>query len=131
MTSSLLDLNLSDKVILIAEDDISSNQYFKSALSQTGATLIWKKNGKEAVDYVRSGQKIDLILMDIHMPGTNGIDATREIRTLNSEVIVVIQTAYILSGEKEKSYEAGCNAFIAKPIRLNDLKNTLKTYLRK
>ena len=50
------------------------------------------------------------------MPGMNGYEATRQIREFNKEVVIIAQTAYALSGDREKAIEAGCNNYIPKPI---------------
>jgi CheY-like chemotaxis protein len=117
------------KSVLIVEDNDTSNIYFEAALRKTKAKLIWAKNGKDAVDIVKSNPLIDLILMDINMPKMDGIEATRIIKLLYPEIIIVVQTAFILSGEEGLCQEAGCDEFITKPIRLKFLLDTLNRYL--
>jgi len=119
----------SGKTILIVEDNETSNIYFEAALRKTKAVLIWAKNGLDAVDMVKNNNKIDLILMDINMPKLDGIEATRIIKSLNPEIIIVVQTAFILSGEERLCQEAGCDEFITKPIRLKYLLDTINRYL--
>jgi CheY-like chemotaxis protein len=119
----------SGKTILIVEDNETSNIYFEAALRKTQANLIWAKNGLDAVEIVKKNNKIDLILMDINMPKLDGIEATRIIKTINSEIIIVVQTAFILSGEERLCQEAGCDEFITKPIRLKYLLDTINRYL--
>lgn len=128
-TSNAMDLqrkyDWSDKVILIAEDVETSNRYYKAALSRTNAKLLWAKNGKEAIDLVKKNKKIDIILMDLHMPELNGFKATRKIKDLKNDIPIIVQTAYILAGEEEMSYEAGCDEFLSKPIKFNTLLTTI------
>jgi CheY-like chemotaxis protein len=119
----------SGKTILIVEDNETSNIYFEAALRKTKARLIWAKNGIDAVDIVKTTDKIDLILMDINMPKLDGIEATRIIKNLNPEIVIVVQTAFILSGEEKMCQEAGCDEFITKPIRLKYLLDTINRYL--
>jgi len=119
----------SGKTILIVEDNETSNIYFEAALRKTKAVLIWAKNGLDAVDMVKNNNKIDLILMDINMPKLDGIEATRIIKNLNPEIAIVVQTAFILSGEERLCQEAGCDEFITKPIRLKYLLDTINRYL--
>ena len=64
------------------------------------------------------------------MPGMNGYDATREIRKFNKNVIIIAQTTYGLSGDREKSVEAGCNDYITKPIKRVDMIKLLKKYFK-
>lgn len=117
------------KTVLIVEDNETSNIYFEAALRKTKASLIWAKNGLEAIEKVKTNAHIDLILMDINMPKMDGIEATRIIKTLYPQIIVVVQTAFILSGEERMCQEAGCDEFITKPIRLKYLLDTLNRYL--
>lgn len=119
----------SGKTILIVEDNETSNIYFEAALRKTKANLFWAKNGLEAVDLVKNNRQISLVLMDINMPKLDGIEATRIIKSLFPEIIVVVQTAFILSGEERMCQEAGCDEFITKPIRLKYLLDTLDRYL--
>jgi len=119
----------SGKTILVVEDNETSNIYFEAALRKTNANLIWAKNGLDAVEMVKENNGIDLILMDINMPKLDGIEATRIIKNLYPEIIIVVQTAFILSGEERMCKDAGCDEFITKPIRLNNLIDTLNCYL--
>jgi two-component system, cell cycle response regulator DivK len=119
----------SGKTILIVEDNETSNIYFEAALRKTQAVLMWAKNGLDAVEMVKKNNQIDLILMDINMPKLDGIEATRIIKGLRPEIIVVVQTAFILSGEERMCIDAGCDEFITKPIRLKYLLDTINRYL--
>ena len=76
----------------------------------------------------RDNPDIDLILMDIKMPELDGYEATRQIRQFNREVTIIAQTAYALSGDREKALEAGCNDYISKPIKKEDLVELLLQY---
>jgi PAS domain S-box-containing protein len=119
-----LDPNLFDwtgKVILIAEDVESNYFLIETILKKTGARLIWAKNGKQAYEMCREDHAIDLVLMDIQMPVMNGYDSTREIKKIRPSLPVIAQTAYAMSGEKEKSIAAGCDDYLPKPIKKKDL----------
>jgi signal transduction histidine kinase/PAS domain-containing protein len=107
--------------ILIAEDDEVGFIYLKTILKPFHSEIIHCKNGNEAVDFCRRNPDLNLILMDMRMPGLNGFEATREIRNFNKNVRIVAQTAFALAGNKEKAIEAGCNDFIPKPINRNDI----------
>ena len=117
------------KVILIAEDVETSNKFFKAALRGTNAKLLWAKDGKEAFNIVQSSPQIDVILMDLNMPGMNGFEATKIIKELRKEIPIIIQTAYILSGEETMSYNAGADAFLSKPIKFTTLLETIKKFI--
>lgn len=117
--------------ILIAEDDETSRDYLSILLNDISAELLDAKTGMEAVELCRNNKDLDLILMDIRMPDWNGYEATRRIRKFNKEVIIIAQTAYGLSGDKEKAIESGCNDYIAKPIIKNELLTLIQKYLGK
>ncbi|MBN1650715.1 MAG: response regulator, partial [Bacteroidales bacterium] len=107
--------------ILIAEDDLTSGIYLKTLLRNLAKEMHLVKTGKEAVETCKINQDIDLILMDIKMPGMSGYEATREIRTFNKEIVIIAQTAYALSGDRELAIDAGCNEYITKPINKKGL----------
>lgn len=62
------------------------------------------------------------------MPEMNGYKAVKEIRKFNKDVIIIAQTAYALTGDREKAIEAGCNDYISKPINRNTLNEMLRIY---
>ncbi len=120
--------NWSGKSILIVEDTITSNLYFKMALRDSGAQLFWAENGQLGVDLVKQHPEIDLVLMDLDMPVMNGYEATMRIKEIRPDLPIVVQTAYILSGEEELAFEAGCDAFLSKPLRLDDLVDKIESF---
>ena len=61
----------------------------------------------------------------------NGYDATRQIRQFNKAVVIIAQTAFGLSGDREKAIEAGCNDYIAKPINKDELLSLIRKYFKK
>lgn len=104
------------KIILIAEDAPINYVLLEKTIEKTKATVLWAKDGKEAIDIFKEKEKIDLILMDMQMPVMSGYDATLEIKKINKDIPIIAQTAYAMSGEKEKILEIGCNDYISKPI---------------
>ncbi len=117
--------------VLIAEDDEASEMLISIELSKFSREILKATNGIEAIETCRQHPDIDLVLMDIQMPVMNGYQATREIRKFNENVIIIAQTAFALTGDKEKSIEAGCNNHISKPIRQAELLALLKLYFTK
>jgi len=116
--------------ILIVEDDEGSAQLLAVTIRSISREILIAKNGLEAVEVCRNNLDVDLILMDIQMPGIDGYEATRQIRKFNSTVIIIAQTAFALNGDQEKSIEAGCNDYIAKPIRKKELLELLLKYFK-
>lgn len=102
--------------LLIAEDQDDSYQFLTLIVKKYSSEILRATTGKEAVEIYRNNPDIDLIFMDIKMPVLNGYEATRQIRELSKNVIIIAQTAFGLAGDREKAIEAGCNNYIAKPI---------------
>ncbi len=117
------------RTLLIAEDEEMNFLFLMEALKSSGIKLIWAKNGKAAVDHVESDPSVDLVLMDIKMPDMDGYEATKRIKSIRQELPVIIQTAFALSDEKERSFEKGCDDFITKPINRKLLFKTIKRFL--
>ncbi|MEI6575502.1 MAG: response regulator [Bacteroidota bacterium] len=114
--------------ILIAEDDEAAYVLINLALKGISKNIIHAPNGLEAVKKCRENPDIDIIMMDIKMPGLNGYEATEEIRKFNKNVVIIAQTAFGLSGDKDKAIKAGCNDYISKPIDKNILRSLVKKY---
>ncbi len=123
------EFNWEGKTFLVAEDEEDNFRYIEVALALSNASLIWARDGQEAVDVFKRVAGIDLVLMDIKMPTMDGYTATREIKNLSQKVPVIAQTAYAMSEEKEKSREAGCDDYIAKPIGYDDLLSTINRFV--
>ena len=128
--NDMLTQNWKDKVILVVEDIDTNKIFFDAALRKTNAKILWAIDGKEAVEMF-SQNKIDLVLMDLQLPIMDGYTGTREIKKLNPDIPIVAQTAHVMSGEREKCMEAGCDDYLAKPIRLQILMDTLSRFLNK
>lgn len=113
--------------ILIVEDDEMSDLLMTITLEEISRETLHAKNGLDAIKICHTNPDIDLILMDIKMPGISGYEATREIRQFNKKVPIIAQTAFGLLGDKEKAIEAGCNAYIKKPITTEKLFALIQT----
>jgi len=111
--------------ILIVEDDETSEELISIAVKKFGSEIICVKTGTEAVEACHNNPDIDLVLMDIQLSEMNGYEATQQIRQFNNKVIIIAQTAFGLSGDKEKAIASGCNDYIAKPIKANELQQLI------
>jgi CheY-like chemotaxis protein len=114
--------------ILIAEDDEVSELFISILAKGFGKELLKARTGLEAVEICRSNSDLDLILMDIQMPEMGGYEATRKIREFNKEVVIIAQTAYGLSGDREKAIATGCTDYITKPISTAELYSKIQKY---
>ncbi len=117
--------------ILIAEDDEISAILLTKTIKIFSKEILKAKTGIEALKACRDNPDIDLILMDIQMPEMDGYETTRRIRQFNKDVIIIAQTAYALTGYREKAIAAGCNDYISKPIKKEELMAVMHKYFRK
>jgi len=117
--------------VLIVEDDETSEIFLSILTKSFGEVILKACSGVEAINICRNNPDLDLILMDIRMPEMGGYEATRHIRQFNEKVIIIAQTAYGLSGDREKAMEAGCNDYISKPINKLQLIELVNKYCKK
>jgi CheY-like chemotaxis protein len=117
--------------ILIAEDDEISALLLTILVKEFQEQVFRAKTGIEAIDICYKNPDIDLILMDIQMPGLNGDEAARKIREFNKDVIIIAQTSFGLSGDREKAITAGCNDYITKPINKDQLDSLIQKHFKK
>ena len=118
---------MNQKTILVAEDEDSNYELVKIVL-QKRYRLIRAHNGIEAVN-LNEDEHPDLILMDIRMPEMNGLDATRIIKEVNHDTPVIALSAYAFDENIREANMAGCDEFMAKPFRLENLIEMVKKYL--
>ncbi len=118
----------SKKVILVAEDDEVSFLLLENILTSENHTLLWAKNGKEAIDLFKNTKGIDFILMDLKMPVMDGLEATRQIRKLDGKIPIFAQTAYAMDSDRKNAIEAGCTDFISKPIERGYFEKMINKY---
>jgi two-component system cell cycle response regulator DivK len=118
------------KRVLVVEDHEDNRQILRDLLESAGYDMIEAKDGEEAL-VAAGSQRPDLILMDIQLPILDGYEATRRLKadpTLKAIPIIVV-TSYALSGDEEKAYAAGCDAYVAKPYDPLALLETIRHHL--
>jgi PAS domain S-box-containing protein len=116
-------------VILIAEDDKSNFEFFKTILERTSFKYLHAINGIETVEMCRNHPEISIVLMDIKLPLMDGLEATQKIREFKKDLPIIGVTAYAMTGDREKVLNAGCNDYIAKPIESDKLIKLIKKHL--
>ncbi len=121
--------NWEGKTILIAEDEESNYRFLEMLLKNKGLTLLKAENGYEAIEIFNAHKNIDLILMDIKMPGMNGLEATMKIKKIDPKVPIIIQTAYAMQNDEKISHDAGCDDYISKPINKEKLLKLLNKWI--
>ncbi|HEX3007739.1 MAG TPA: PAS domain-containing protein [Bacteroidales bacterium] len=118
------------KKLLVVDDEELNWIFIRDLIKPTKAELIWARNGKEAVDIYQGDSNIDLILMDFRMPVMNGFEATKVIRSFDSQIPIIALTAFAQEDEKELILHAGCNAFLSKPVGNDQLIKMVNHFLQ-
>ncbi len=117
--------------ILIAEDEEINFLYLETVLKKVGGHIhvIRASSGDEAVDLCKQNYPVDMVLMDIRLPGLDGLKATEQIKSLYPNLPVIAQSAYTSNGDIQKSMEAGFDRYLKKPIKREELIQVVKEYL--
>ncbi len=122
-------IDLTNKKILIVDDDPSSRSLVSSILEKTGLNVITAREGNKAVSICLADDTIDVVLMDLKMPKMNGYNATKSIKESLPNLPIVAYTAYAMTGDREKASEAGCDDYLTKPLAKKELFRVLSRYL--
>jgi two-component system, cell cycle response regulator DivK len=118
------------KTILIVEDEPRNLKLLRDLLQRFGYEILEASDGEQGVKL--AGEKIpDLILMYIMMPKMDGLEATRIIKadTKTKHITIIALTSYAMKGDREKTIEAGCDEYIAKPIDIKEVLKAIEHYL--
>jgi CheY-like chemotaxis protein len=130
MRTSICNLDLSSKTIVIVEDDFYSIKYYEMLLSTSGANIQVLKSGLEFVEYIKEENKaIDFIFMDYLIPFITGTECIKIYRKINRTTPIVMLTAYASELAKTEAFLAGCNEYVMKPIYGEKLTFLLEKYL--
>lgn len=121
--------NISNKKILIVEDDVYNAQYLNEVLKDYFSELFTVSNGQEAIQFAGS-HHVDIILMDVRLPDISGYDAAQMILANNPRARIIAQTAYAANEEKQKAIAAGCVDYISKPTKQEQLLSMIRKHLK-
>ncbi len=124
----MIQTKLNDKLVLIVEDDPVNNELLVFLLKKANMKSISAYNGADALGLFNDNSDIDLVLMDIKMPGMNGYEVTQKMKEIRPSIPVIAQTAYALEGDRELSLKAGCDEYIKKPIKKEDLYELMESF---
>jgi two-component system cell cycle response regulator DivK len=118
------------KTILIIEDEPRNLKLIRDLLHRFGYETLEATDGEQGVRLARL-RLPDLILMDIMMPKMDGLEATRIIKadTKTRHIPIIALTSYAMKGDRERTLEAGCDAYIAKPVDIQEVLKTIEHYL--
>ena len=133
MDSAPEDADFRGARILVAEDNTSNQLVMRELLRNTGVSLVFACNGREALEAVQKGGKFDLVLMDMQMPEMDGLEATVRIRALPGvvQVPIVALTANASVKDQEDCRAAGMNGYLSKPVERNLLFEAIRSQLDK
>jgi len=117
--------------ILIVEDNPSNMKLLAGILTRAGYDVLQAADADIGIPLARE-KRPALIFMDIHMPGTDGVTATRLLKAdpLTMTIPVVAVTAHAMQGDRESILAAGCDEYIAKPIRYQEVLSTIERLLQ-
>jgi two-component system, cell cycle response regulator DivK len=118
------------KTILIVEDEPKNMKLLRDLLQRFGYEILEASDGEQGVKL--AGEKIpNLILMDIMMPKMDGLEATRIIKLdiKTKHIPIIALTSFAMKGDRERTIEAGCDGYIAKPIDILEVLKTIEHYL--
>lgn len=118
--------------ILVIEDNDRNRRLVKILLSAKGYEVIEAKTGEEAINYLQN-EKPDLILLDIQLPNMDGLTLTKNIKSQPElkDIPIIAVTAYAMKGDREKVLEAGCDAYVSKPIDTRTLPELVESFIKK
>jgi two-component system cell cycle response regulator DivK len=120
------------KKVLVVEDNPKNMRLIKMVLVNKGYSLLEATDGEEALAVAVEGRP-DLIIMDIQLPKMNGLEVTRRLRQTPgfSQVPIIALTASAMEGDRDKIIEAGCDAYVSKPIDTRQLPEVVAEMLRR
>ncbi len=121
--------SLQDLTILVAEDEDYNYELVEIMLGRKAGRMIRARNGEEALQLL-AAERPDVVLMDLKMPVMDGYEATRRLREIHPDLPVIALTAYTQPEEEQKAMKVGCNAFISKPIKKQELIGIIKRTIK-
>ena len=117
------------KKILIVDDEQGILDFFNKALSKEGYKVVTALNGLEAIKLVRE-EKPELVILDIKMPGIDGIETLKRLRWLNKKTIVIMLSAYGTMDSAKEALKLGAHDYVTKPIKLDYIKEVIKENIK-
>ena len=112
--------------ILITEDEKSNFTLIRELFKNTKAELVWAKNGDEAITYCQTDESINLVLMDIKLPGMNGYEVTKLIKAIRTDLPVIAVSAFL--NNKDSEQQVIFDSVISKPFKADEFISTIMKY---
>ena len=119
------------KRVLVVEDNEMNMQLVEFLLEEGGYEIVKAASGEEAMAVSRSGEPVDLILMDIHLPGVDGLSVVQELKKdpRTSSIPILALTAHAMRGDKDRFLQAGCDGYISKPIDVKTFLASISSFI--
>jgi PAS domain S-box-containing protein len=118
-----------NKRLLVIEDEPLNARYIINALEPSGINIVHADTGSGAIEVIRRDQHFDAILLDIRLPDIDGFELARQIKNINDNFIIIAQTAYASEQYRKLCLEAGCDDYLAKPYKVQDLFEIIGKYI--
>ena len=117
--------------ILVVEDNDMNMQLVEFLLEEGGYDIVKATSGEEALSLTREGAAPDLILMDIHLPGMDGLSVVRAMKedARTARIPILALTAHAMRGDRDRFLDAGCDGYISKPIDVKTFLTSIQQYL--
>jgi CheY-like chemotaxis protein len=127
-----LDVNLTGRTILLADDDMRTVYAISALLRGKGANVLVAETGREALETLAENPNVDGVLMDVMMPEMDGYEAMRRLRhePRFAHLPVLALTAKAMKGERERCLEAGASDYLSKPVEPDRLLAAVSSWLR-
>ena len=120
-----------DKTFLIVEDNYISFMLLENLLEDTRVKIVHAENAQQSIDMTEENNSFDLILMDVRLPDFTGWEAAKIIKKTHPDLPIIAQTANANAADKVKTFQAGCEAYLTKPIVKKEFYDTIKKALEK
>lgn len=119
----------SRKQIFVVDDDVPSFQLIEELLSDKQLSVRHFIDGVELMKVFKNRSFPDLVIMDIHLPGVDGLELTRQIKTIEPAVPVIAYTSYAMPGDRDRCLVAGCDEYVSKPIDVEVFVETVNRFI--
>ena len=125
--------SLAGRKVLIVDDDVRNIFALQSLLEGHKMEVVYAESGREGIETLEGGDDVDVVLMDIMMPGMDGYQATRTIREVERfrDLPIIAVTAKAMAGDREKCIDAGASDYLTKPVNVDQLTSLLRVWVGK
>ena len=122
--------SLADKRVLIIDDDVRNIFAITSLLEQHKMKVMYAESGEDGIAFLKENPEVDVVLMDMMMPGMDGYQTTSTVRTMDgfADLPIIAVTAKAMPGDREKCIDAGCSDYLTKPINIEQLLSLLRVW---